>query len=103
MIIDDCLLEFRKVLVKNDVTVHQLTAAVSKETKIRLLKLHPVVVQSMYLQLFCEFHQYNVQYTFKDFGIGTNENFLFDVFYCEDHPHIFWEHAGPRSGNNLFI
>lgn len=102
-ILEDCLLEFRKVLVKNDVAVHQLSAAVTKETKIRLLKLHPVIVHSMYLQLFCELHQYDVQYSFEDFGIGTNENFLFDVFYCEDHPHIFWEHGGARGVNNLIV
>lgn len=90
-ILEDCLLQFRKILV-NDLALNiDINRIVGNENKIHLLKLHPVIVQSMYLQLFCELHEHNVKFVFSSFGIGQSPNFLFDHFYCEDHPHIFWD------------
>lgn len=89
-ILEDCLMEFRKLLIKDSVTIRQIDSVVGKDNKISMLKLHPSIVHVMYLQLFCEWHEHEVEYTFESFGIGKTENFLFDHFYCEDHRHIFF-------------
>lgn len=85
-LLEECLFEFRKVLINDRVSYVDIAQAASKEERIKLLQLDPLVVRCMYLQLWCLFCEHGVQYDFSDFGIGKNENFLFTKFYCEDHP-----------------
>lgn len=86
----DCLMEFRKTLIDDSVSYIDVMQAQTRGEKIRMLKLHPVVVECLYLQLFCELSQYNVQFSAHDFEIGKVEHFRFDRFYCEDHPLLFY-------------
>lgn len=90
-LLEDCLYEFRKVCIKDRIDEGAVRSAGTMEEKVSLIQEHPVVVHTMYLQFFCILQRNNVCYDFSDFGIGTNADFRFDVFYREDHEELLGE------------
>ena len=88
-IIEDCLLQFWKVLIKSYVSEDRLKKANTVEKRIKAYQLHPIIVQVMYKQLFVELKRNGIEYDHGDFGIGKNDDFLFNKVYREDHPDLF--------------
>ena len=88
-VLEDCLFEFRKILIRQNVSEERLAKAESVPEKILLLKLDPVIVRIMYKQFFFQLKKHGIVYESHDFGIGSNREFRFNVFYSEDHPHLF--------------
>ena len=82
-------MEFRKCLVNRRRNKNLIGRARTLSKKKSFYQLNAGIVKVMYYQLFIELRKKGVKFHHEDFGVGTNENFLYGKFYSEDHDDFF--------------
>ena len=88
-ILEDCLFQFRKVFINKTVSFRKQMQSTFLDDPTAMYRVDPVIVEVMYLRLFLELNKNGIYYYHRDFGIVSNEDFLFDKVYREDHPDLF--------------